>query len=216
MTDISKLSADQRKALMAELAKEEKAEKVKRAKEKKKYEAKKDASIEELMDEAREIALAVARFKTKLHTVMEGHRESLNQYGGIRSNSQGGFTMTNSRNDLRVTRRRDTDPSWDERANKAVELIKEFLLSEGIKKTAGRIHGILMGFIERNQDGDLEYAKVMELLQHEDTFQDPRWVKGLELIKEGYSITFKKFGYEFKEKNKAGKWVRLEMNFSSL
>lgn len=216
MTDVSKLSADQRKALMAELAKEEKAEKAKRLKEKKKYEEKKDKAIEELMDEAKELALAVARFKNKMHTVMENHKETLNNYGGIRSNSQGGFTMTNSRNDLRITRRRDTDPSWDERANKAVELIKEFLLSEGIKKTAGRIHGILMGFIERNEQGDLEYAKVMELLKHEGTFQDPRWVKGLELIKESYSVTLKKFGYEFKEKNAFDKWQRLELNFSSL
>lgn len=216
MTDVSKLSVDERKALMAVLAKEEKAEKAKRLKEKKKYEAAKDTSIEELMEEARELALSVARFKTKMHTVMENHRESLNNYGGIRSNSQGGFTMTNSRKDLRITRRRDTDPSWDERANKAVELIKDFLLSEGIKKSAGRIHGILMGFIERNEQGDLEYAKVMELLKHEDTFQDPRWVKGLELIKEGYSIAFKKFSYEFKEKNAFDKWQRLELNFSSL
>lgn len=216
MIDTKKLSADQRKALMAELAKEEKAEKAKRAKEKKKYETGKDTSIEELMDEARELSLANARFKAKMHVVMENHQDSLNNYGGIRSNSRGGFTLTHSRNDLRITRRRDTDPSWDERANKAVELIKEFLLSEGIKKTAGRVHGILMDYIARNDDGDLEYAKVMKLLQHEDTFQDPRWVKGLELIKEAYSITFKKFGYEFKEKNKAGKWVRLEMNFSSL
>lgn len=216
MTDITKLSADQRKALMAELAKEEKAEKSKRLREKMKWEKNKDADLEELWSEAEEISLAIARYKSKLHIVMDKKREALNEYGGIRTNSQGGFSLTHTNNNLRITRRRDTDPTWDERANKAVELIKDFLLSEGIKKTSGRTHAILMGFIQRNNNGDLEYAKVMELLQYEDTFQDPRWVKGLQLIREGYSITFKKFGYEFKKKSETGKWVRLEMNFSSL
>lgn len=216
MNEISALTADQRKALMAELAKENKAEKVKRAKAKKKYEDNKDTSIDELMEEAVELSLTIARFKKKAHAVMDIHREAINEYGGIRSNSQGGFTIENTQHNKRITRRRDTSPNWDERANKAVEIIKDFLLSEGIKKTAGRIHPILMGFIQRNNNGDLEYAKVMELLEYEDTFQDPRWVKGLQLIKEGYSITFKKFGYEFKVKNKVGKWVLLEMNFSSL
>ncbi|MEN5434124.1 DUF3164 family protein [Sphingobacterium faecium] len=216
MNEISALTADQRKALMAELAKENKAEKAKREKAKKKYENNKDTSIDELMEEAVELSLTIARFKKKAHTVMDIHREAINEYGGIRSNSQGGFTIENSKNNKRITRRRDTDPSWDERANKAVEIIKDFLLSEGIKKTSGRVHPILMGFIQRNNNGDLEYAKVMELLEYEDTFQDPRWVKGLQLIKEGYSITFKKFGYEFKTKDKNGKWNRLELNFSSL
>jgi hypothetical protein len=216
MKDISTLTADERKALMAELAKEEKAEKKKRLNAKKKYESNKDTSIEELMEEAVELSLTIARFKKKTHAVMDIHREAINEYGGIRSNSQGGFTIENSQNNKKIMRRRDTDPSWDERANKAVEIIKDFLLSEGIKKTSGKVHPILMGFIQRNNNGDLEYAKVMELLEYEDTFQDPRWVKGLQLIKEGYSITFKKFGYEFKTKDKNGKWNRLELNFSSL
>ena len=216
MIDTNKMTADERKALMAELAKENKAEKAKRLKAKKKYESNKDTSIDELMEEAVELSLTIARFKKKTHAVMDIHRDAINEYGGIRSNSQGGFTIENTQNNKRIMRRRDTDPNWDERAKKAVELIKEFLLSEGIKKTSGRVHGILMGFIQRNQNGDLEYAKVMELLQYEDTFQDPRWLNGLQLIKEGYSITFKKFGYEFKTKDQNGKWNRLELNFSSL
>lgn len=216
MIDTNKMTADERKALMAELAKEDKAEKAKRLKAKKKYEDNKDTSIEDLMDEAVELSLAIARFKQKTHAVMDIHREAINEYGGIRSNSQGGFTIENSKNNKRITRRRDTDPSWDERSNKAVGIIKDFLLSEGIKKTSGRVHGILMGLIQRNKNGDLEYATVMKLLQYEDTFQDPRWVNGLQLLKEGYSIAFKKFGYEFKTKDQHGKWNRLELNFSSL
>lgn len=216
MIDTNKMTADERKELLAELTKEKKAEKAKRLKAKKKYESNKDTSIEELIDEAIEVSLAIARFKSKVHSVMDIHRDEINEYGGIRSNSQGGFTIENSQHNKRIMRRRDTDPSWDERANKAVEIIKDFLLSEGIKKTAGRVHPILMGFIQRNNNGDLEYAKVMELLKYEDTFQDPRWVNGLQLIKEGYSITFKKFGYEFKTKDQNGKWQRLELNFSSL
>ena len=199
MTDISTMTPEQRKALMQQLAKEEKAEKAKKAKAKKAYEKDRDTSVEELFSEAEQISLAMARFKTKMHAVMEKQQEKLNEYGGVRSDSKGGFSLTHTDGTMRVTRRRDTDPTWDERANKAEELIRSFL-SDSV----------------RNDKGELEYASVMRLIQHEHLYHDPRWIEGLQLIKESYRILFKAYSYEFKQKNPVGKWERLKMNFSEL
>lgn len=187
----------------------------KREASKKAYEKDKNNLIESLYDEANELALMIERFKNKCHVIMDKQAERLKEYGGIRSNSKGGFSLSHSDGITMVTRRRDTDPSWDERATKAVELIKDFL-GDTIKKRDLKLHDILMGFLERNSKGDLEYAKVMDLLQHEDKFDDVRWQTGLQLIKESYSQHFKAYGYEFKRKNNAGKWQTLTLNFSSL
>ncbi|WP_443937069.1 DUF3164 family protein [Pedobacter sp. MW01-1-1] len=159
--------------------------------------------------------LANARFKNKCHAVMADQAEQLKEYGGIRSNSKGGFSLPHSNGLISVTRRRDTDPTWDERATKAVELIKDFL-GDAIKKRDLELYDILMGFLERNANGDLEYAKVMDLLKHEDKFNDTRWKMGLQLIKESYRQNFKAFAYEFKRIDEAGKWKTLTLNFSSL
>lgn len=209
------MTPEQRKALMQQLAKEEKAEKAKKAKAKKAYEKDRDTSVEELFSEAEQISLEMARFKTKMHAVMEKQQEKLNEYGGVRSDSKGGFSLTHTDGTMRVTRRRDTDPTWDERANKAEELIRSFL-SDSVKKSNKEMYELLMTFIARNDKGELEYASVMRLIQHEHLYNDPRWIEGLQLIKESYRILFKAYSYEFKFKNPVGKWERLKMNFSEL
>ncbi len=210
--NINELSTSELEKLLAD---KKKAEKQRRMAEKAIYEKDKDGTIELLWDEANELALATARFKNKLHTVMDLQAEKLNQYGGIRGNSKGGFAIVHSNGSKNITRRRDTDRFWDERATKAVGLIKDFL-SDTVKKRDAQLHDILMSFLERNVKGDLEYAKVMDLLKHEDKFNDLRWVSGLQLIKESYSQSFKAFGYEFKKRNQSGKWESLSLNFSSL
>ena len=56
----------------------------------------------------------------------------------------------------------------------------------------------------------------MNLLKHEDKYNDPRWLEGLRLIKESFSNHFKGYSYEFHFKNESGKWQKLELNFSAL
>jgi hypothetical protein len=186
-----------------------------REKEQKDYEAHRDKTIYEIMEEALRLNEQITYFKEKVHKIMEAQAEKLQSYGAIRSNSKGGFSITDSTNQYRVIRRRDTHPTWDERATKGVELIKGFL-NETVKKRDKKLFEILMSFLEKNQDGDLEYAKVMNLLKHEDKFSDQRWREGLGLIKEGYMVTMQAYGYEFKRTAGDGSWENILLNFSSI
>ncbi len=212
LVDISKLSSAE---LKKHLADKEKSEKSALEKERKAYEAARDEMTDKVIRTVMALSRELGEFKTFCHIEMEKQQSALESYGKIRSNSKGGFSITNSDDTVRITRRRDTEPAWDERSTKAVELIKEFL-SETIKKRDLKVYEILMGFLERNAKGDLEYSRVMDLYKHEDKFDDPRWKEGLRLIKESFSNHFKGFGYEFKIKDKEGKWQNLLLNFSSL
>ena len=197
------------------LAATEKEERLARQQEELQYVQERDQVITELYSEAKELTERIAAFKDKCHTKMALQADKLQSYGKMRANSKGGFQITHSSNELRIIRRRDTLPEWDERAGKGVEILKGFL-STAVKKRDVKMYEILMGFLAKNTKGDLEYSKVFSLLQHEDKFEDPRWIEGLKLLKEGYSISLKSFGYEFKEKDAAGKWDMLTLNFSSL
>lgn len=179
------------------------------------YETERDTDITDLINEALVIQSVIQRFKTKVHQIMAKQAQKTASYGLIPATSKGGFSLTSKAGDKRITRRRDTDPVWDERAGKAIGLIKDFL-GDAVKKRDVKLFEILLSFLERNQNGDLEYAKVFSLMQHENKFDDIRWTEGLHLLRESYSITLKGFAYDFKVKNEAGKWDRLELNFSSL
>ncbi|WP_160292134.1 DUF3164 family protein [Pedobacter lusitanus] len=208
----TELSINQLEGLLADRKKQEKN---RRARARMDYEIARDTDISSLLDEAAKLHFMIRLFKSRVHQVMAAQAQKTADYGLIPATSKGGFSLTNKTGNKRVTRRRDTDPVWDERAVKAIGLIKDFLC-DTVKKRDVKLFEILLSFLERNQNGDLEYARVFNLMQHEDKFDDVRWTEGLRLLKESYSITLKGFAYDFKLKNDAGKWDRLELNFSSL
>jgi hypothetical protein len=197
------------------LAKKKQAARMRQEKERKAYEAKRDETVSEIMQRAIELQGELEQFKAMCHASMEEQAIALREYGGLRSNSKGGFSITDATGTLRVTRRRDTEPSWDERSTKAVELIKDFL-SDTIKKKDIDLYEILMSFLEKNENGDLEYARVMNLWQHEERYGDPRWKEGLKLIKESYNNHLKGYGYEFKTRGSDKKWQTINLTFASV
>lgn len=183
---------------------------------KKAYEADRDKAVREAIHDAKKVNALLSSFKQKMHEMMEMHGKKLSEYGEIRSNSKGGFSLQSSDGMMRIRRRRDTEPQWDERSQKAIELIRDFL-GDTIKKRDSNLFEILMSFLQRNIKGELEYSRVMDLLTHEDKYDDPRWKEGLRLIKESFSSNFKGYGYEFQVKcEKSGKWEAVSLNFSSL
>lgn len=210
--DINSLSASELEAL---LKKKKASEAKKLEKEKVEYEAKRDETIFTIHNTAQALARELGEFKTFCHIAMDEQQAKLEGYGKINKKSKGGFSITNNDDTLRVVRRLDTEPTWDERASKGSELIKDFL-GDKIKKRDLDTYKILMGFLERNAKGDLEFARVMDLYKHEAMFEDQRWKEGLRLIKESFSNHLKGFGYEFKIKGADGKWQSLLLNFSSI
>jgi len=192
-------------------------EKERRIKEKTKaaYESERDDLVTDLVLKAKSVNELLSKFKEELHVYFEEHKEKLNDYGGVRSNSKGGFSLVHSSGEIKATRLRSTQPVWDERAEKSLELINDFLHTT-VKKSHRKLFEVLLSYIQKNKSGDLEYAKVMDLISHRDKWKDERWLKGLDLLEESFSIAFRSFSYAFYVKDKDGKWEPININFSSL
>lgn len=215
MTNVAETVAYTEDELEAMLAQRKRERIKKEQKEREAYEKKRDFNIRELMSNAIGLADILSTFKTDTHKMMDDQFNALSQHGGIRANSKGGFTVYNSEGTYKITRTRSTKPIWDERSAKAIELIADFL-KDTVKKRDVKTYEVLMTFIQRNQNGDLEYSKVMDLMQHRDKWEDERWVKGLQLIEESYSVHLRGYGYEFYRKDAEGKWEQLQLSFSAI
>lgn len=210
--DLSKVSPEQ---LRAALDKAEAKEKAAKDRQRKAYESKRNKTVVDLVAEAIELSKQLESFKSRVQIAMEEQAKSLAEYGEMRSNSKGGFGLKNEDQTLKIRRTRETNPTWDERSDKAIELIKDFL-HDTVKKRAEKEFNMLMDFLVKNKQGDLEYPKVMILLSHEDNYDDKRWKEGLRLIKESYKVVLRGFGYYFEKKDVQGKWQPIPLNFSSL
>lgn len=214
--NIKNLSEAERKQLMDQLAAEQKAERTALNKKRSQYESKRESRIKKLSAGVVRIEKLMADFKKTVAIMMEEQHNELDEFGLIPAKSKGGFSIISKDGSFKITRSRDTDPKWDETAHKGVELVQEFLIEEGSDSANPGIFNLLMGLISKNEAGELEYSKVMQFIKHESEFNHPKWVEGLRLIKEGYSIDFKKFGYQFYKKDKEGKFKAISINFSNL
>lgn len=211
--NIADLSVEE---LRAALAEKEKDEKQAREREKNEYENKRDAFVKKITAQAIDLHVQLREFKEELHKEFDEHQIRLNEYGEIRSNSKGGFSITTKDGKLRARRTLSTAPAWDERSSKALELLSDFL-QDTVKKRDKKLYEILITFIQKNEKGELEYAKVMHLLQHKEKYSDPRWVEGLKLIQESYNVQLRGYGYEFFHKEEeGGSWEKIEINFTAI
>lgn len=210
--DLSTLSAEE---LEQALAKKKSEDAAKKASEKKQYEQERDNLVANLIGFAKKQAQSLSEFKELCHDSFDTMKERLDNYGALRANSKGGFALVSSCGNFKAVRTRATQPHWDERSQKAVELIVDFLETT-IKKRDKKLFSILFSFIKKNEKGELEYSRVMNLLQHRDKYNDPRWVEGLNLIQESYSSNLKGYQYEFYTKDEEEKWSRINLQFSSI
>ena len=214
--NLKSLSESEREELMNQLAKEEKAKRLERSKKRKTYEKNREKRIQKAIKGVSRIEQLICDFKEEIGTMMAEQHAELDEFGMIPLKSKGGFSIISNDGNFKITRSRDTDPKWDETAIKGASLIKEFLVKQGEHQGDPSIHNLLMSLLQKNEQGDLEFSKVMLFLQHEDSFQDPMWVEGLRLLKEGYRVEFKKFGYQFFKKDPEGKFKAISINFSNL
>lgn len=197
------------------LQEKKKKQQQKLEREKKAYEKKRDQLIKRIVAQAIELNVALAEFKSECDEEMQLQHERLDEYGLIRGNSKGGFSITDQNDEMRITRTFDSKPRWDERAEKAENLIREFFETT-IKKRDRKLAEMLLSYMTKDKAGNLRYSSVMKLIQHEDKYDDPRWKEGIRLLKDSYNSTFSKFYYHIQTRDENGEWNTIELNFSKV
>lgn len=214
---LNDLSPADLEKLKQELAADKAAEAAKQKKRAAEYETSRNKRVRSIVGKAEALKSKLQEFKDLVSEEMQAQQEELNEYGLIKTSSKGGFQVLSKDGSMKVVRTRDTDPKWNETSLKGTEILKGFLETKvKFRQTDKSFFEMFMDFLSRNDKGELEYSKVMLFLKYESSFEDHEWKEGLRLLKEGYSIEFKKYSYEFYIKDQEGKFQRIPLNFSQL
>lgn len=200
--------------LEAALKKKKEAEKAAEGQKKADFEKRRQAYVDELTMQAEQLSKEIAFFHQHAKALLLTFREDSRQYAGmIRANSKGGYSIETPT--AKAVLKFQNKMGFDERATLAEELINDFLTST-VKKRDLAIYELLMDLLKRDAKGKLEPQRVMEIIKHEDRFEDERWTKAIKLLKESYQIQGSKYYMEFSVKDEDGKWQLLNLNFSAL
>lgn len=211
-TNLSKLSTAELEAALKERKKEEAQE---RATKKVAYEAKRDEMVTILVNTAEEVRDILQVFKNECYDFFEKFRTEAKEYGDVRSNSKGGFSLRSSDGTMMARLERNVIHEFDERADMALELIKEFLETT-IKKRDLQTYRMIAKLVERNKSGDLRPERVASFLEIKDNYSDERWVKAMNLLTESYREREVSWNVSFYRKDEFGKDQPITLTFSSL
>lgn len=210
--DLSKMSAADLEAALKEKRDQERRDREAR---KAGYEAERHDLVVRLAKQAEELSIRLAEFKTIAVRQLEEFRKRAEEYGDIRSNSKGGFSIRNANGTYKVAYERNVVSEYDERADLAESLLREFL-SDMVKKRDAQAYEIITGLLERGKRGDFNPAAVNALLKMKDKYTDERWVKAMALFIESFNTRLISMNVSFFKKNAMDKDVLIPLTFASI
>ncbi|HOE05963.1 MAG TPA: DUF3164 family protein, partial [Bacteroidales bacterium] len=91
------------------------------------YEADRHELVVTLCKRAEDLSAQLRDFKSIAMRQIEEFRKRAEEYGDIRTNSKGGFSIRNANASYKVAYERNVVSEYDERADLAEQLLREFL-----------------------------------------------------------------------------------------
>lgn len=212
--EVSKeLSVEELEVMLAERKKQQK-EAQRQARET--YEADRDQLVRYLIGRAEELNRAMANFKEEAIEKLEAFRVKANEYGEIRSNSKGGFSLRSTDQALMVSYDRNTKSEYDERANMAETLLKDFLEAK-VKSRDKKAYRTVTALLTRNsKTGQFNPVSINSLLAIEDNYDDERWINAMKMFRESYNNVAISMSVSFYKKNQQDKDQLIPLTFASI
>ncbi|MBR5861227.1 MAG: DUF3164 family protein [Bacteroidaceae bacterium] len=207
------MSAEERKAFMEELNKQEQQEQIDR---RDAYETLRKQFVLEVKDNATSLVEAVKLFRDWLDGEVKTFRDVMREYGHLRKDEQMSFTLVEG--DFKLEVRSNKVKGFDERADVAAERLMEYLktyISGSAKGADDPMYQLAMSLLERNRQGDLDYKSISKLYELEDRF-DEEYKAIMELFRESNVVQTTAINYYFHQRDENNVWHRVEPSFCRL
>jgi hypothetical protein len=211
---IASLSPEQKKALLGELRSELTTEEQNR---KDAYESLREDFLAQIKKRVGDYLRHGRTFKNWLRAESAAYADVLKDYGQLRRDDQLGFTLADA--DFRFHVKGARVKGFDERADVAAKRLTEFLREWVKNKEDGQrnpMYELAMMMIQRNEAGDLDYKSISRLYELEDSFADAEYSSIMQLFKESNTVEGTATHFYFEERDKNGKWARMEVSFNRL
>ena len=206
------MSIEQLEAL---LAKKKEDEAKKKLKEKHSYEQRRNGICVKHVRRAQELNGILTEFKKTVFEELITFKDEMLKYGDISKQSKGGFSIVSEDESFKIVYGRKLEGDFDERATLGVENIKNFL-DDTVKKRDQKMYKMLMKLISLRGSEEMNTNRVFELISLKNEYNDPRWLKGVELLEESYKNRAAGFFVSFFIQNQQGKYDSISLTFPSL
>ena len=207
------MTAEERKALMEELNKQDQEEKISR---REAYETMRREFVNETKVKIHNLVGMVKMIRDWLDAESKAFRDVMREYGHLRKDDQLSFTLVEG--DFKLEVRSNKVKCFDERADVAAERLMEYLksfISGSSKGADDPLYQLAMSLLERNRQGDLDYKSISKLYELESKF-DEEYKSIMDLFRESNVVQSTAINYYFWQRDENNVWHRIEPSFCRL
>lgn len=130
----------------------------------------------------------------------------------IGGKEQGQHTFRNEERDQRITLGKYKKVSYDATADAGISLIEESLASMADGEKSQKLVRIILDLLSRDGRGQLQAENVIQLDKYVEMVADPRFARGVKIIKEAFLAEWTRVFIRAEEKDEKGKWVNIPLS----
>lgn len=130
----------------------------------------------------------------------------------IGGKEQGQHTFRNEQCDQRITIGKYKKVSYDATADSGISLIEESLASMADGEKSQKLVRIILDLLSRDGRGQLQAENVIQLDKYVEMVADPRFARGVTIIKEAFLAEWTRVFIRAEEKDEKGKWVNIPLS----
>lgn len=210
---IQNMTAEERKALIERLQREEREEKLNR---RNAYETLRTEFMNDIWAGLIDVTNLVSKFREGIENETKSFYAIMREYGHLRKSDQQSFTIIDG--DRKIVVKSNKVKGFDERADVAAERLIDYLkayIERSEKGTEDPMYQLGMTLLERNRQGELDYKSISKLYELEDKF-DGEYKEIMELFRESNVVYSTSINYYFYRKDAMGVWRQIEPSFCRL
>lgn len=213
---LQKMSAKERKALMAELRKQDAAEKAAKQAEIDGYKQDVSECVEAAFPELLELSGAMAKVKAAVRDKFAKIIKSKQKMYGVKDGQQSHQFM-NREATKRITVGVYVNDNYDDTVNEGIAKVKEYISSLAKDKETKLLTDTIFKLLAKDQKGNLKASRVLQLQQLAEKSGNEKLLEGVRIIRDAYKpIETKTFvRAEYKDK-KSGEWKSVPLGMSEV
>jgi len=215
--DTTKLSAQERAKLLAELQQQERIEQDKARAERETYDNLKDERVKEIIDMlitlSDDISLAKAFVFNSFEDIL-ALKKQVFKITDEKMDIQQSHTFTSKDGTVSIILGHNVVDRWDETVDVGVSRVKEWLRKLAKDDESATLVGMITDLLKPNKDGVLKAARVLDLSKKAVEIGDPELIEAVALIRESYrpSKTSQFVKAKIKNLKNEDVWIPLSMS----
>lgn len=183
--DISQLSAEDRKALLAELEQKQQQEKRETAEKRNNYKEAVDKEVTRLFPLLQKASEALAKVKI---TVYERLSDLVKQKADVfgSEEAQASHNFSTKDGNITIIIGYNIIDGWDDTANTGMEKVNAFLKSLGKTKESKILVESITKLLSKDSKGNLKASRILQLKKIADKTENKDFIDGIQIIQEAY------------------------------